>query len=248
MMNLRLALFGGSALLLAMSGMSIVACSDNTNDGLPSATTKHDAGGDDGDDDDDDDASTTTGDASTGSKDAGTTDSSTNKDGSSGSCTGSAPFIPSATSANYCFSANTTGGCTSATGIVCCDLGVKTNGTTKYTASCVQSASDCVAPSGGYADIYACGSPHDCPSGQDCYITAYSGWDGGDFTDSCGKIVGGGASECKPTESDSELGSGSDLLVCTLSDAGVTNCPSGYTCTASSLYSKNFGVCIGPNN
>jgi hypothetical protein len=188
MKNLRLALLGGSALLLAVSGLSVVACSDNTNSGFP--TTKNDAsaGGDD-DDDDDDDASSPT---DAGSKKDATTgsDAGTSTDSSTGSDATSAPGVKS-------------------------------------------------------ADIYACGTPDDCPSGQNCYITAYSDWDGGNFYNTkCGLTGANGVSACKAASAALT----SDTQVCAKnSDGTFTTCPAGTTCQTVGIYGKNFGACLEEN-
>ena len=119
-------------MLLAVSGLSVAACSDNSNSGFPSTTKNDAATGDDDDDDDDDDASSPT-------------DAGAKKDATTGGDSG--------------------GGST--------DSGTGSDATT--------------APGVKSADIYQCGAPSDCTGGQNCYITAYSDWDGGNFYNSkCG--------------------------------------------------------------
>ncbi len=193
MKNLRLALLGGSALLLAVSGMSVAACSDNSNSGFP--TTKNDAAtGDDDDDDDDDDSGAT--DAGS-KKDATTSDGGASSDASTSTDTGTGSDATSAP-------------------------GVKS------------------------ADIYQCGAPSDCTGmNENCYITAYSDWDGGNFYNAkCGLTGANGGSLCKAASAAVT----SDTEVCAkLDDGGYTGCPAGTTCQTVGIYGKNFGACLEEN-
>lgn len=217
-----LAWFVTAGAAIALSGMGMAACSSSSATGNPSNTT-----GDGGDNN-----TTDGGNKGDGSApgDAGSGGDSGGK-GDAGKCTGSTPFIPEAGTPNYCFGARSPedagNGC-SGTTPSCCDVKGADGG---FANNCVAQGS-CVGVGTDGTGEFQCQDNSAC-GGQKCCIARYSDWDGGVFTNTCGKFYGGGGTKCQANCDDT-------TQVC----SSNADCPTGQTCTASKVASKNLGVCL----
>ncbi|HEX7667109.1 MAG TPA: hypothetical protein VF407_21410, partial [Polyangiaceae bacterium] len=165
---------------IAFSGMGMAACSSSSDaTGNPSNTGGSDSGaGKDG---------SITGDGGGGSDSGktGTDGGGPNKDG--GTCSGSAPFIPEAGTANYCFGARSPedagNGC-SGTTPSCCDVREADGG---FANSCVAQGS-CVGVGTDGTGEFQCQDNGACSGGMKCCISKYDDWDGAVFDNTCGKF------------------------------------------------------------